>query len=54
MNRTADAKHQYEQAVKLSPDVAGYHYNLARVLEALGDTDGAKAEGEKASALLEK
>ena len=40
--RWGAAKVKYEQAVKLQPDLAEAHYNLALALERLGDADQAK------------
>jgi len=49
--RNADALHELKAALKLDPDDMNAHWRLARLYQAMGNKDEAKAEFDKASNL---
>jgi tetratricopeptide (TPR) repeat protein len=49
--RLAEAREQFERAIKLNPSVPYYHRNLAAVLDAMDDVDGAIAAANESMRL---
>lgn len=50
--KAADAISVFRQALRLSPDIAAAHYNLANALRTTGDLPGAEAESREAVKLI--
>jgi tetratricopeptide (TPR) repeat protein len=54
MNQLPEAAAELREAIRLQPDFLGAHTNLATVLQALGDADGASAERKLVAELSRK
>lgn len=52
--RLTDAKRTFEAMILANPQTAGAYFNLALVLESLGDVPGARTNYEKAATLVNK
>jgi protein O-GlcNAc transferase len=46
-----EATNEFRQAIRLKPEYAAAHYNLALALQGLGDSDAAGAEARRANQL---